>query len=262
MIITRHNQVRCCQPAAARSACLSARSRAGLTLAEVLIAVVIFGIGLTMVAGIFPAALKLNKSSTDDVIGTLIGQNALALAQVRLSHQAMQDLGVDTDMTRLDDLTYNGSPLISERDRVYPRPEETGDESTMGWVLLGRKISNDPDENDYLLVAVSYRMRETDNTVSVTSHSIDISDYEDVSRADFGGSVPPEGVQQNGVIILPDGRHAYINGLDGGEAVLDRRIAEANGVSVSVVYEEEGGDITRNSPVMAVVIGRTALRAE
>lgn len=253
MITRNYNQVRRLRPAR------------GLTLAEVLISVVIFGIGLTMVAGIFPAALKLNRRSTDDVIGTLIGQNALSVAQVRLTHQQLVDEGIDENMTRLDDMTIGGQTLISERDRTYPRPQDSSEESTMGWLLLGRKINSDDDEdNDYLLVAVAYRKRETVNTVEAIEETlVKIEDYEDVSKADFGDTLPDE-VQQNGVIILQNGRHAYMVGLDRatGEAVLDRRLPEDNNLDVWLVYEKADESVTRNSPVMAVVIGRTALSNE
>jgi prepilin-type N-terminal cleavage/methylation domain-containing protein len=238
----------------------SPRLRGAFTLAEMMIAIVIFGIGLTMVAGLFPAALKLNKSSTDDVVGTLMGRNALALAETRIRHDPA-NLQVATSMERLDDKDVGGDPLIGPLDRAYPIAADTdeADDRLFGFLLLGRKLSADAANNDYLLVAVSYRKRTPQTTIDVTDFSVNIADYEDVSTADFGGGLPPE-VQQNGVIILESGRYAFIRALGAdGQVVLDRRLPDG-GADVWVPYEQTGGgDPTPTSPVMSVVLTRTAL---
>jgi len=236
------------------------RRRPGFTLTEMMIAILIFGIGLTMAAGLFPAALKLNKSSTANVIGTIIGENALAIAQARLTHG-----DVPTTMERLDDREIGGKPLIGLRDRTYPVSDsdsQAENQRVMGYLLLGRKLSADVERNDYLLVAVSYRKNDPDNTVELyEADNIDITDYEDVSKADFGNDIPNK-VTQNAVIIFEDGRYAYITGLGpNGVAVLDRRLP-ADKADGWVPYEKEDGGVTRSSPVMAVVVTRTALREE
>ncbi len=231
----------------------------GFTLVEMMVAVVVFGIGLTMVAGLFPAALTLNRSSTSAVVGGIVCENALSIAQMRLTHQDMQDLDVGRDgLTRLDDLSVGGSPLISQTDSMYPIPND-GSAANIRWLLLGRRLAEDAEENEYLLIAVSYRLREADHEIEVSSHNISIQDYEDVSTADFGGSMPEEEILPKSAIIFENGRHAFVTGIgEGGTAVLDRRLPEDN-YDVWVPHEDPPG---RLGPVMAVMATRTALATD
>ncbi len=66
----------------------SQHSRA-FTLAELMIAIGIMGIGLVMVMALFPAALKENASSVHDVMGSLICKNAIAIAKAQLHKDAI-----------------------------------------------------------------------------------------------------------------------------------------------------------------------------
>lgn len=63
------------------------RLRRGFSLVEVLLAVFILGIGVISVAAVFPAGIALQRQSNDDVVGPLVGQNALALLRARLRQE-------------------------------------------------------------------------------------------------------------------------------------------------------------------------------
>ncbi len=72
--------------------------RKAFSLIEVLLAVFILGIGAIGIAALFPAGIAQQRSSTDDVIGPLIADNAIALLRARLSQDdfgSFEDFGID-----------------------------------------------------------------------------------------------------------------------------------------------------------------------
>jgi prepilin-type N-terminal cleavage/methylation domain-containing protein len=62
-----------------------ARNRSGFSLVEVMLALGIMAVGLTMAMAIFPVAVKENETSFDDVISSIMLENALAMAPNLLS---------------------------------------------------------------------------------------------------------------------------------------------------------------------------------
>jgi prepilin-type N-terminal cleavage/methylation domain-containing protein len=56
----------------------------GFSLVEVMLAIGILAIGLAMTMSIFPAAVAQNEASFDTVLGNLIAENGLAIAETRL----------------------------------------------------------------------------------------------------------------------------------------------------------------------------------
>lgn len=84
---------------------------AAFTLAEVLIAIGVLGVGLTMAASLFPAAMIETERSVNASIGTLICENALFAAAQR----AKSATNINTQyMVRVN--------TISKADRAYPTP--------------------------------------------------------------------------------------------------------------------------------------------
>jgi prepilin-type N-terminal cleavage/methylation domain-containing protein len=77
---------------------------AGFTLMELMIAIGIMGVGLSMVMCLFPAALKEAGSSIQDTMGGMICKNAIAIAKAKLLHSSLSTIG-----TNLTDRTCGGT---------------------------------------------------------------------------------------------------------------------------------------------------------
>jgi len=123
--------------------------RKGFSLAELLISIGILSIGLSMSAMLFPAALKENERSLNNVVGTLVCENTLALGKMILhADNTEKSLPLEVESTSLADRTSdlgNG--------KYYPYAD-TG--SKLGSKLFARKVQ----EGGYQLVAVAYRLRK------------------------------------------------------------------------------------------------------
>src|SRR5258706_7473723 len=57
------------------------RPRAGFTFMEILFAVIIMGVGMIMVAAMFPAAIKQTQANVEDGASTTVGRDALRTMQ-------------------------------------------------------------------------------------------------------------------------------------------------------------------------------------
>lgn len=74
--------------------------RRGFSLAELLLAIFILGIGIISVAAIFPAGITLQRQSNDDSLGPTVAHTALSLLRSRLSQE---DFGGFDDHNPLPD---------------------------------------------------------------------------------------------------------------------------------------------------------------
>ncbi len=109
----------------------------GFSLAELLFAIGILGVGLIMSAGLFAAGLRQSKSSTDDVLGTIICKNAGAALQARVTKPALDTYldnngiyldGPDGQLHLIDESLAFRNGLLSAGDTLYPRPRYARDE--------------------------------------------------------------------------------------------------------------------------------------
>lgn len=62
----------------------SRHPRRGFTLVEVLMAIIILGIGMISIAAIFPAGIAQQRQSSDDVMGSIVAENALSLIRTKV----------------------------------------------------------------------------------------------------------------------------------------------------------------------------------
>ena len=214
------------------------RWRGAFTLAELLIAVAILGVGLSMIATLFPAALRENQRSTDDVLGSIICQNGLAVAKARYSHR--------------DDV-FTQTQLMAKwvgQEAWYPQGDTT---HVQGFYLFGRRTA--VTTNDYQLVIVAFRKSEG-GALSVPSRSVTISDFDDGrSKAVF---TDISQVQVGSPLILrATGQWAWIEAVDASTktVVLDRKLPPAGGNAF--VFGEAGAP---ESPAIGVLVARTSFR--
>ncbi|MDP6545652.1 MAG: prepilin-type N-terminal cleavage/methylation domain-containing protein [Phycisphaerae bacterium] len=150
----------------------------GFTLAEILIALGILAIGMSMVAAIFPAALEFNRRSTNSTLGTMICENGLVLSELELTAEMVNagdlrvapgsptQLAVYADDMKCTD--KNAKYPLSQAELHYP----TGDaESRTGFVMLVRQTVG----STYQIVTVAYRKTNKNNTVELKEVTCTIS---------------------------------------------------------------------------------------
>jgi len=216
----------------------------GFTLAELLIAIGILGVGLTMSAALFPTGAQANERSADDLRGTLICQNALALAKTQLK-------AVDVTGADYTDLGSKFDPA----DLQYPHGSDDG----AGSFVLGREVS--PDDNDYQLTVIAYRKHRTGGAVLLRP-ALGIS-YRDgaAGRFDFKNGTEANARVGSTIIVTEAGYsgQARIVSIEGKRATLDAPLTEGtvrgDGLEVVVPYQQ-GVPI---SPVIGVMSARTSL---
>lgn len=226
------------------------RSRAAFSLAEILIAIGILGIGLGMVATLFPAAVTENTKSVDGVIGTMICNNAIALGT------AVFDTGDISGTAELDVLADAGHTAhLSAEDQTYP----TGSNGGMGFVLLGRATDSDPQKNNaFQLVAVAYRKSPLKGNVTALQVGGTNTLIDDGTATKFTASSGGSNLRVGSPLIYKaTGEYATIREVNGNEAILDRKVSTEAGNNAFVIVE---AGVSGKSPAIAVMVTQTGLR--
>ena len=249
-----------------------ARGADGFTLTEILIALGVMGVGLTMAAALFPAAIKEHESSVNNSLGMIVCENGLAVAQA-MAPAMGNSLGpvVDENPSNTYSIPLRASHYSVEKDGESPLPDGT----MTGFVLLGR---NDDPGHPLLplvqqLVAVSYA-RPVGHTVQVYRANCTITYNSVVDRYELTDNDPPDPSGQRrakfqGPVIFGDGSSAgsfaRVAGLlDSGAAVLDHPAPVGpQGVWFILEYYDADGDgdldLVDTNPVMSVLVTRTSL---
>ena len=137
------------------------RRRAGFSLAETMIAIGILGIGMAMAASLFPAALQESERASSGQLGSLICENALALAQAVIVPADVQGSAelilLNTTLEQTSDATrriYTRDPssgAVTNYKCVYPSNTAN---PAYGYLLFGRELS----AGKARLVVVAYRI--------------------------------------------------------------------------------------------------------
>ncbi len=223
--------------------------RGGFTLSELMIALGIIAYGLTMSAGLFAAAMQYNNQSFRSVVGTIICENGASVAISALRHDPGNPIGGSdeledvTDKLKLAERTYPAGSVDSDGDRT----------SRYGYCVLAKQIG---DENDYQLTIVSYKLNKPGNSVELKQANVTISDHNDASRAD--GSFPSGVLPDSPLIRADTGELSSIEGIEGGDAILQTRMESTSGDVKAWVITESGDDIIAPTGLAAYTI-RTAL---
>ena len=197
----------------------------GFTLAEIMFAIVILGVGLTMAAALFPAAMEFHQSSSTQQIGGIAAENGLAIAGTSLHHP----LGTGSSLA---DVTSKLGPA----ERKYPFSIN----GPRGCVVLARQMRSGV--NDYLVVVVGYTKSDAGASVNAASLSgVTVPAGATTFTVQSGQAA---GVETGGVIVGPDGSYATVAGVDGTRVELESPLSRKNDVSNPVsVYESGDGTL-------------------
>lgn len=134
----------------------------GFTLIEIMLALGVLGVGMIMVAAVFPAAIYQTRAADRTTHSILICDNARAILQLKATHGRMDVLpDIDTAFVPvvIDD-PAGEDPLddivIHADDAWYPSgPYLAEFNDRQGWVALARRYGSD--DNDYQIVVIAYR---------------------------------------------------------------------------------------------------------
>lgn len=252
-----------------RSPATSSLPRA-FTLAEIMIALAILAVGLSMAAVMFPAAVTYTEGATDDTLGRLICVNGLATARQTLTRDEL-------DNPDSGELEWIQPDADAGWDEHYPVSDADNPDTLAGCLLLARRVPPTdlyaPDE--YQLVAVAYAKRDEGNTVEARPVTAQYEADEDTG-APYLIDIDDIGSVRKGTFVVlrsnvsvddktrPAGSFARVLVVDRGNsrARLDRELDTNDAPADIFVFVERdgGGSIVGNtSPVMFIMSTRTSL---
>lgn len=219
----------------------------GFTLAELLISIGILGVGLTMSAALFPAGLDANKDSANDLLGTMICQNGLAIAKAKVKTFHVPG----TSFTFLSD---PGAGVFTPAELQYPYG--SGEET--GFYVFGRRI--EADKNEYELLIIAYQKHPNGGEVALQPAKGNAFNKGGTGKFDF--SAGKDYAQVGAMMIItmsPSGYNgaARIVSMEGSTADLDRPLTPKTDrrVEVKILYQEG----VPTSPILGVMSSRTSL---
>ena len=234
----------------------TSRSAAGFTLPELLLAIVILAIGMSLTAAVFPTAMIYNQRSFEATDSGLICPDALAVARTVL---AAGDVNND-DLAVLGDADNN---VIEDQHRDLG---DVGDR-TRGFVLLGHQIASGGQVLGHRLVVVAYIARQGAEVVAEPIQVSAVSDRTDQIRVAEDGRNPGpdtyERIGKGAVIVFSDGRFARVAVPDPNSRImtLDREVNLSSGSHQAfVVYDRSNSDMYLINPCVGAMTTVTALR--
>jgi prepilin-type N-terminal cleavage/methylation domain-containing protein len=227
--------------------------RAAFSLVELMIALGVLAIGIAMVAGLFPAAIKQTEISYNDAVGTIIAQNGLAMARATLTMGNVTNTNLD--IIADDSNLGTGRNVLTALLRAYHDDPAAPTLNDKGFIVLGRRLPTNT--NEVQLVIVAYAKK--DPAANVTAKPISLTNIDH-----FRVNVTPNNIanaRRLSPLIMADaagdGRHATIEQVNIDNLLLDHEALHNNpSVNAWVVVEAGQNGV---SPAMAVVSATVAL---
>ena len=247
----------------------------GFTLTEVLIAIGLMGVAMTMAAAMFPAAIKENEKSYKDCVGMIISENGFAVSRSVLYASDVTSGTLDAIIDEVRD-----GDLAREYQH-YPSGKADADllpgRRMRGFILLGRE--DGPDAHQ--LVSVSY-VRDAGNTVAAAKlNNVNIEDANDPDMSILSGFNGNEDrfMKVGGWVIVANDKEAgeyarIVRGSPGEDWYVTPRpfdtttaktrdlwtVVEILGDNPGTTQGSWTTKLSDRSPILAIMVTRTALR--
>ena len=230
----------------------SVSGASGFSMAELLIAMAILGVGLTMVAALFPAGMAGTQDSVNQGLGTIICRNGRAIAQAKRwkynpnnPNDPSNELPTSSTLEVLAD-SDNTSP-ISDLEQTYPQEDLN---SSLGFLILGRRTG----VGQQLVIIAYDKTVDGDITLEDVTVTADDEDFDATSAG------VPAATLRGSPVILSSGEYATIIdvGMDKNgnlRAYLDHPLSTSSTTAQVVV--EAGAS---KSPVIGVLVVNTSLQ--
>lgn len=230
--------------------------RRGFSLAELMIAIGIMGIGLTMAASLFPAAIREHSRSASNVLGMIMTENALETARAALQYP-LKDSGGAAVGTSMADCTKTITPAGCLR---YPIVDENTT-AKRGCLVMGRQKT--VNKNDYILLIIGYVLSKDTNTAVLMQVTATVT--KNTKKFDISSAIPDPKDRLKVIgspVVAPNGSFSKIVGITGNEAILSHKFSVTDDVTNPwIVVEKSGGILAgTRSPAMGVTSTRTALK--
>ncbi len=234
----------------------SNKNRRGFTLLELMIAIGILGIGLSMVMGLFPVAMRDAHATNASQVGSIICKNGIQLAKLVLRES-------DPIIKALPDNFFNGYKYFAFEYPLNTIPTGPTDYKALtgkakyGGIVMYRKLK---DSTGYMLVCISYA-RQNNGAIKLVWAKVsptNVTVVDDVTTITNAPGIP----DNSPVIFKYTGKYSRVirtDSSDGNRKYLNTNI-KYTAEDGTYVYglAEVGNDVF--SPALSTIVTITGLR--
>ncbi len=215
------------------------RKRTAFTLIELMIALGILAVGVSMAAAMFPLATKNRVSTIQGALGEIICRNALGIAMIGVPAEKV----TSATLSVIADEAHTS--VLSAQSQRY----DSGDSRECGFVLLGRSMG--AGKGRQLIVAAYRKLSGGQVTAEATACNVPAGSTSITGAA---------GLRTGSPLIDEKGRYAMIVSTNetGTEGKLDHPLSDSEDVTSAFVIVESTE--ARFSPAIGILMNRTALR--